>query len=144
MSQNLPTGGFKWIDVNNYKNDPNKKRMILEVDLEYPDHLHNDYPLAPEKIEIQENMLSGCCKQFKVKVGGIKKLIPILKSKKNYVLHYENLKLYTRLGLKITKIHRILAFIQSSWLKKYIDFNIDTSISQKSEKRQNQNTNKTF
>ena len=36
---------------------------ILEVDLEYPDEwheLHNDYPLAPEKFEINENMLSNC------------------------------------------------------------------------------------
>jgi len=41
MSQNLPTGGFKWIDVNDYENIPNKKGMILEVDLEYPEHLHN-------------------------------------------------------------------------------------------------------
>jgi len=65
MSQNLPTGCFKWIDVNHYKNIPNKKGMILEVDLEFPDHLHNlynDYPLASEKIEIKKRMLSGYSK----------------------------------------------------------------------------------
>jgi len=46
-------------------------------------------------------MLSGYCKQFKkVKIGGVKKSVPTLKSKKNYVLHYKNLKLFTRLGLK--------------------------------------------
>jgi len=70
-------------------------------------------------------MLSDYCKQFKVKVGGVKKLIPTLKPKKSYVLHFKNLKLCTRLGLKITKIHPILAFNQSSWLKKYIDFNTE-------------------
>jgi len=89
----------KWLQ----EHIPNKKGMIFEDDLEYPDHLynlHNNYPLTPEKLEIKEPMLLGYCKQFKVKVGGVKKLIPTLKSKKNYVLHYENLKLYTRLGLK--------------------------------------------
>ena len=60
MSQYLPTGGFRWmtekqinkIDLAKYKED-SKKGLILEVDLEYPEELHdmhNDYPLAPEKI----------------------------------------------------------------------------------------------
>jgi len=53
MSQNLPTGCFKWIDLNYYKNIPNKKGMILEVDLEYLDNLHNDYPLAPKKMKLK-------------------------------------------------------------------------------------------
>ena len=53
------------------------------------------------------------------------KLIPNLGGKTNYVLHYRNLQLYLSLGMKLTKIHKMLRFKQSDWMKKYIDFNIE-------------------
>ena len=77
---------------------------ILQVDLEYPEHLHNrhnDYTLAPER----------------AKIGNVEKLIPNLNSKTNYVVHYENLKLYEHLGLEITEIQRGIKFEESAWLK---------------------------
>ena len=134
MSQYLPTGGFEWlteeeVDLSKY-NDKSEKGLILEVDLEYPEELHdlhNDYPLAPEKIKVTEGMLSPYCREiaekFELKVGMVEKLVPTLFNKERYVLHYHNLQLYMSLGLKLTKIHRALKFNQSPWLKDYIDFN---------------------
>ena len=89
--------------------------------------LHNDYPLAPEKFAIHYDMLSDSCKktadQYEKKVGGVKKIIPNLGNKTNYVLHCRNLQLYLSLGMKLIKIHRVLKFNQFHWMKKYIDFN---------------------
>ena len=106
-----------------------EKGLILEVDLEYPKELHdlhNSYPLAPEQIKVQKNMLSNYCKQiaekYHISTGLATKLIPTLNKKERYVLHYRNLQLYIDLGLKVSKIHRVLEFNQSPWLKKYIDF----------------------
>ena len=137
MSQALPTGGFKWLSpkqiekINLGKYTENsKKGMILEVDLEYPTELHNshnDYCVAAEKLCVTKNMLSPYCKQilekFNITIGQVKKLIPTLADKQKYVLHYRNLQLYLDLGLKLKKVHRVLMFNQSPWLKQYIDFN---------------------
>ena len=105
---------------------------FLEVNLEYPDELHqlhNDYPLATEKLAVSSDMLSKYCKEiadkYEIKVGDVKKLIPNLGNKTKYVLHYRNLQLYLSLGMKLTKIHRVLKFKQSDWMKKYIDFNTE-------------------
>ena len=67
---------------------------ILEVDLEYPKELHklhNDYPLAPEKLAVTNDILSKYCKEiadkYEIKVGNVKKLIPNLGNKTKYVVH---------------------------------------------------------
>ena len=135
MSQKLPRGDFRWIPSPEYINldsyDENSaKGLILEVHLEYPPelhHLHNDYPLAPEKMLVREEMLSDYSREILgregMKIGKVQKLIPNLRDKKEYVLHYRNLQLYLSLGLKLTKIHRALEFSQSNWLEPYIAFN---------------------
>jgi len=109
MSQPLPVSGFKWMeekDLDNWKEFP----CILEVDLEYPKKLHdlhNDYPLAPERITVNR----------------VEKLIPNLVDKKKYILHCKNLKQCLDLGLKLTKIHRGISFKEESWMKPYIELN---------------------
>ena len=137
MSQYLPTGSFKWLTENQINkinlaqyNENSNKGLILEVDLEYPKelhNLHNDYPLGSEKVKVTDNMLSEYCKniqkKFKISTGLVHKLIPTLCDKEKYVLHYRNLQLYLDLGLKLKKVHRVLKFNQSPWLKQYIDFN---------------------
>ena len=101
MCKPLPTHDFKWMDddeLTSWK----KQACILEVDLEYPKQLHdrhNDYPLAPERLVL----------------GKVEKLVPNLNDKIKYVIHYENLKLYESIGLKITKIHRGIKFEESPW-----------------------------
>ena len=84
MSGYLPYDGFKLLkNVDNFDvNSINEKSpvgYILEVDLEYPDELHvlhNDYPLAPEKLVISYGMLSDYCKkiadEYGIKVGDVK------------------------------------------------------------------------
>ena len=88
-----------------------KVPCILEVDLHYPERLHdahNDYPLAPESVECNR---------------GIKKLIPTLRDKTRYVLHHEALKQYLALGMELRHVHRGIKFEESHWLKPYIDMN---------------------
>ena len=74
-------------------------------------------------------MLLTYCKniadKYEIKNDDVKKLIPNLGTKTNYVLHCRNLQLYLSLGMKLTKIHRVLKLKQSDWMKKYIDFNTE-------------------
>ena len=96
MSQYLPTGNFRWmtdkeiskIDLGKYKTG-SMKGLILEVDREYPQELHNShngYPVAPEKVKVPKNMLLGYCKKiaenYNISIGQVNKLIPTLKKTK--------------------------------------------------------------
>ena len=119
MSKKLPIHSFKWLTSGEMEKLFNnrvvqvweKTPCILEVDLEYPENLHdlhNDYPFCPERVE---------CK------NKVEKLIPNLRDKTKYVIHYKNLIQCLRAGIKLKKIHRGIKFIESEWMKPYIEMN---------------------
>ena len=101
MSQYLPYDNLEWMgekEINEIDFDlvsaNSEIGYMLEVDLEYPKELHdlrNDYPLAPEKIKVSEDMLSNYCwsiaKNYGIKVDEVNKLIPNLNDKYGYIIH---------------------------------------------------------
>ena len=131
MVEHLPTSGFKWssASIEDILKHPinDKVGYICEVDLEYPDDMHNDYPLAPEKLEVKSGWLSKYQQNLNPTKSSLKvnKLVPNLMPKHKYVLHYRNLQLYTSLGLKISKVHRVLEFNQEPWMAPYIMMNTE-------------------
>ena len=114
ISKFFPISGFKWIDPKEF--DSNKytrkssKGCVIRVDLEYPkdlQELHNDHQLAPDKIEIKREMLSDyqlkIADLYDIPIENVKKLVPKFFEKEKYMIHYENLRLYLRLRLKLRK-----------------------------------------
>ena len=145
MVQSLPVSDFEWVinpkdvDVRLISDDASRG-YILEVDLEYPAHLHDlhsDYPLAAEKKLITEEMLSPYQQKLKQDLGykpaKVEKLVPNLWNKRNYIIHYRNLKQVLSLGMKLMKIHRVLTFKQQPWLKPYIELNTQLRTQAKSD-----------
>ena len=145
MSKKLPTHNFTWrpelvaetpeqldevLDLIMTTDFDDDIERIYEVDLEYPPELHdlhNDYPLAPEAMVVDDSMYSEyqqmVAQKINKKILANMKLVPNLQDK-NYILHGQALKLYLQLGLKLTKVHKVLQFEQSDWLQQYISFNI--------------------
>ncbi|XP_066914127.1 uncharacterized protein [Clytia hemisphaerica] len=137
MSQSLPIGNFQWLQDDEIEqfdvsiiSDEAEDGFIIECDLDYPAILHDahsEYPLAPERMEVAEDMLSPKQKEILRKENtefkSYPKLVPNLFDKRKYVLHYRNLKCYLSLGMKLKSISRILTFKQSKWLKPYIEYN---------------------
>ena len=102
MSQYLTYSGFKWLNQKeidkfclNSIDENSSNGYILEADLKYPDELHkmqNDYPLAPEKLEITLSKYgSTIADEHGIKIGDIDKLVTNLGNKGKYVLHYKYL-----------------------------------------------------
>ncbi|KAE9522580.1 hypothetical protein AGLY_017002 [Aphis glycines] len=115
MLTELPFKDFEWVDDLNIDvtkiADDSEVGYILEVDVDYPKNLHkthNDFPFLP---------LNECPPNSKVK-----KLLTTLLPKKNYIVHYKNLKQAISHGLKLVKIHRAIRFSQKKWMSSYIEF----------------------
>ena len=141
MCRKLPYGDFKWYygrmdeqRVMKYSDDDDIG-YILEVDLDYPKELHDlhkDYPLAPEIMCINENMLSQVQKDIHKYYYGkdasdekANKLVLNVMDKKKYVLHISALKFYLQQGLSLRKVHGAMSFKQANFLKPFIEFNTE-------------------
>ena len=129
MSQPMPTGGFQWVNYTDQILETPADAdhgFILEVDLDYPTSLHqqhNDYPLAPEKLTITKDQMSPYQQKLIDELGvsmSCEKLVPNLQPKIRYVLHYRNLQLYLKIGMKLEKVHKVLSFHQTPWMAPYI------------------------
>ena len=100
MSKFLPRSVFQWIDPKEFDlhkyASHSSKGHDLEVNLEYPKELrelHNDYPLAPDKIEIKRKILSEyqlkITDLYDILIRNVKKLVPNFFDKEKYMIHYE-------------------------------------------------------
>ena len=117
MVQNLPTHRFLWNKVEDFTPEKidelvkkDKRGYLLEVDVEYPKGLHENHNVLPVLVE-------------KMKIGRKEKLVPNLKDKKGYVVHIKALDQALKHGLKLKKVHRVIEFQQSRWMKAYIMLN---------------------
>ncbi|XP_015795544.1 uncharacterized protein LOC107371910 [Tetranychus urticae] len=138
MSQKLPIDEFSWyqgeIDIEMLLTEARDTNYgyIFEVDLEYPAELHdqhNDFPLAPHKMEIDYNSLSDYQKDIIKKLTqndlnytSSEKLVLTFLPHEKYVVHYATLDLYLKMGMKLKKVHRVIRFRQGPWLAKYVEF----------------------
>ena len=124
MSEPLPHSKFEWLsekEILEMTTDHSKiQKCTLEVDLEYPSHLHdlhNDYPLTPESIVVNK----------------VEKLIPNLNDKINYVVHHSIIQQCLKRDLILKKVHRGIKYEESTFLKTYIDSNTASRTSAKSD-----------
>jgi hypothetical protein len=138
MCQPLPIGDYMWVedieaaylDALQLTNE-STHGYLLEIDAVFPTEFHdrlNELPPMPVRRVIQPNEWSeshqrSLADQLNLQTSGVPKLICDLHEKKNYILHHCTLQMYVSLGVKITKINRVLRFRQSLFLKQFIDFN---------------------
>ncbi len=136
MSQYMPYTGFHWLTAEEWKNidwtvqrDEQPTGYFIECDLLYDKSfhdLHNDYPLAPERIQMNYERLNETqlriLRNYRISKSSLEvtKLVPHLLSRKNYCVHYLNLKFYLEHGMSLEKVHRVLSFEQKPWLAPYI------------------------
>ena len=137
MLMHLPTGNFQF-----YENNSITKSFIIKVlsthvcsnidyvlivDLIYPDNIKyksKNFPFCPENKTINPDNYTEYMKEHEPKPNRpTSKLICDQTNKEYYIVHYRKLKFYVRMGMIISKVHRIVSFDQSPWLANYIDYN---------------------
>lgn len=135
MTQYLPCSNFAWhpapalFKLSSLEAEPSAQGILLEVDLEFPDDLHdkfNDLPPAPERMKVDRKHLSDEQRKAIEDRGSTAtyKLVPHLLPHERYVVHGYTLHLYMRLGVKVTKVHRILTFSQARSIKSFVELNV--------------------
>ena len=118
MLQKLPVNKFELTEETSHFNEDfiknyiekNDQGYFLEVEVEYPEklhELHNDLPFLPER----------------KKIDNIEKLVTNLYDKNEHVIHIRNLKQALTHGLIMIKVHRVIKFNKKDWLKPDIDMN---------------------
>ena len=141
QSAHMPIGDYEWastqeiahlqdhlLDISN----DSTTGYILEVDLEYPSHLHETHDTLP-LVATQREFTYDCISPYSKTCLDIlrtaseakryfsRKLCTDFTPKEKYVVHYRNLQTYVTHGLLLRKIHRIIKFKQSDYLKRYIE-----------------------
>ena len=94
----------------------------MEVDLEYPPELHDmhsTFPLASEKMTIVPEQIPEALRD---QCTSSTKLVTHLGPRKNNVVVLRNLRLYLKHGMVLTKVHRVLTYKESPWLKEWVEF----------------------
>ena len=134
-SKPMPVDGFRWLSAREIDeldvmslDSKSSQGYMLEVDLEYPDslhELHKIFPLAPEKRTVSSTEWSPWTKdlalRYKLPIkDGAPKLLLTLENKHNYILHYILLKFYLSQGLILKKVHKVLTFRQKAWMRDFV------------------------
>ena len=139
MSEPLPYDDFNWLSPEEFEHidwiaqhDDQEVGYFVECDLHYPDELHdehNDYPLAAERIVVEDHLLSGnqhgLREHYAISHSATSKLIPNFFDKTKMLLHYRNLRFYLLHGMELTRVHRVIRFKQARWLEPYIRTNTE-------------------
>ena len=134
-SKPMPIDGFRWLTQNEIDEldimalDPKGAvGYMIEVDLSYPNYLHDEhalFPLAPEKRSVRASEWSpwtrNMASRYKLPIkDGAPKLLLTLEDKNNYILHYSLLQFYLSQGLVLKKVHRALRFNQGRWMRDFV------------------------
>lgn len=125
LSSYLPTNSFKYIEITSPEMEQTYFKEIeslsstasygflMELDLKIDEELHDilqDFP--------------PICDHIKPPGGKFEKLMCCLYDREKYVCFYENFQMMLRLRIRITKIHSVVRFEQSDFMKSFIDYNI--------------------
>ena len=139
MSESLPYDDFQWLSAEEcqaidwrVQTEDQEYGYFVECDLVYPDELHdahNDYPLAPERIVVEDHLLSerqfGLREQYTISHIASAKLVPNFFKKEKQLVHYRNLRFYLEHGMELTAVYKAIRFRQSRWLQPYIQVNTE-------------------
>lgn len=139
MSAKLPVGNFRFVSESEKEaleqglpgcllDKDADTGQLWEVDLEFPEHLHdmlNDFPPAPERMTVPDECLSEWQREaiYEKRCARTQKLVPHLGKHERYVVHGHTLKLYMALGGQVTRVYRILTFKQAAVIAPFVALN---------------------